>query len=97
MKPSEILASKRGIIRDMILATRFARNPRLFGPVAHGDDRPDSDVDILVDVTSDVTLFDLGCLQEQLQDVLGIQVDLLTPGDITSSLRARILSDCVAL
>lgn len=97
MKPSDILAGKRDAIRDMILATRFARNPRLFGSVAHGEDRPDSDVDILVDVTPDATLFDLGGLQEQLQDALGLPVDLLTPGDIGPALRARILSDCVAL
>jgi hypothetical protein len=57
-----------------------ARNIRVFGSVARGDNGPASDVDFLVDLDPGRTLFDLGGLLMDLQDLLGVEVDVVTPG-----------------
>ncbi|MFA7243634.1 MAG: nucleotidyltransferase domain-containing protein, partial [Sulfuricellaceae bacterium] len=71
--------------------------PRVFGSVLHGIDRDDSDLDLLVDPLPGVTLFDLGGLQIELEDRLGVQVDLLTPGDLPAKFRDLVLSEAVAV
>ena len=93
MRPSQALNQHRQAIRDA--AKRFkAVNPRVFGSVARGEDRPDSDLDILVDALPEATLFDLGGLLEELEEILaGTKVHLLTPGDFPEKLRARVLHE----
>jgi predicted nucleotidyltransferase len=92
MKPSEVLEKNRQAIRDA--TKRFnAANPRVFGSVARGEDRADSDLDILVDALPGTTLFDLGGLLEELQDILGVKVDLVTPGGLPDKIKARVLSE----
>ena len=84
MKPSVALENKRTAVREA--ARRFrAANPRIFGSVLHGTDRENSDLDLLVDALPGATLFDLGGLQEELEALLGVQVDLLTPADLPPS------------
>jgi len=74
--------------------SRFrATNPRVFGSALRGDDREGSDVDILVDALPGATLFDLGGLQVELEEILGVRVDLLTPGDLSRHLRERVLAE----
>jgi predicted nucleotidyltransferase len=91
MKPSEVLEKNRQAIRDA--TKRFnAANPRVFGSVARGEDRADSDLDILVDALPGTTLFNLGGLLEELQDILGVKVDLVTPGGLPDKIKARVLS-----
>lgn len=68
-------------------------NPRVFGSVVHGDDRDGSDLDILVDPLPGVTLFDLGGLQIELEEMLGVPVDLITPGDLPPRFRALVISE----
>jgi uncharacterized protein len=97
MKPSIALERKRGAVREA--AGRFrAANPRIFGSVLHGTDRDGtdrdgSDLDLLVDALPGATLFDLGGLQVELEDLLGVPVDLLTPCDLPPKLRARVLAE----
>lgn len=92
MKPSLALAEKRDIVREM--AGRFrATNVRVFGSVLHGVDSDDSDLDLLVDPLPGATLFDLGGLQVELEALLGVPVDLLTPGDLPEKFRARVLAE----
>ena len=92
MKPSVALDLKRNAVREA--ATRFrTTNPRVFGSVLHGTDRDGSDLDLLVDVLPGATLFDLGGLQVELEDLLGVHVDLLTPGDLPPKYRAQVLSE----
>ncbi|MET3855662.1 MULTISPECIES: nucleotidyltransferase family protein [unclassified Rhizobium] len=96
MKPSEVLEKNRQAIRDA--TKRFnAANPRVFGSVARGEDRADSDLDILVDALPGTTLFDLGGLLEELQDMLGVKVDLVTPGGLPDKIKARVLSEASAI
>ena len=67
-------------------------NPRVFGSALHGADEEGSDLDILVDALPGTTLFDLGGLQEELEALLGVRVDLLTPGDLPPKVRERVLA-----
>jgi predicted nucleotidyltransferase len=92
MKPSVALELKRSAIRDATGRFR-ATNPRIFGSVLHGTDQEGSDLDLLVDALPGATLFDLGGLQAELEDLLGVPVDLLTPGDLPPKLRAQILAE----
>ena len=76
-------------------ATRryHAANPRVFGSVPHGTDEEGSDLDLLVDALPGTTLFDLGGLQDELQELLGIRVDLLAPADLPRKFRAQVLAE----
>ena len=94
MKPSAALDLKRSAVRDIVGRFRVA-NPRVFGSVLHGTDRDGSDLDLLVDTLPGATLFDLGGLLEELQDILGIPVDLLTPGDLPPGFRDQVLAEAV--
>ncbi|MBW4699580.1 MAG: nucleotidyltransferase family protein [Aphanocapsa lilacina HA4352-LM1] len=96
MKPSVALSLKRHAVRE--LTERFRTvNPRIFGSVLHGTDREGSDLDLWVDVLPGVTLFDLGGLQVELEDLLGVPVDLLTPGDLPPKHRTRVLAEAQPL
>ncbi|CAD6872245.1 nucleotidyltransferase family protein [Methylomonas fluvii] len=92
MRPSEALELHRIEIRRLVESFR-ATNPRVFGSVLHGTDRNDSDLDLLVDTLDGTTLFDLGGLQVELQDLLTVRVDLVTPGDLPPKWRHQILSE----
>jgi len=92
MKPSLALERKRNAIRA--IAARFrAANPRVFGSALHGTDRDGSDLDLLVDALPGATLFDLGGLQDELEQLLGIQVDLKTPDDLPPRFRERVIAE----
>lgn len=69
MKPSIALKEKRRLVRDA--ASRFrTASPRVFGSVLHGHDTDGSDLDLVVDPLPDTTLFDLGGLQLELEELL---------------------------
>ena len=92
MRPSIALNLKRGAVREA--AGRFRTvNPRVFGSVLHGTDLDGSDLDLLVDALPGATLFDLGGLQVELESLLGIHVDLLTPSDLPMKFRAKVLAE----
>ncbi len=93
MRPSDVLEQNREAIREA--TKRFkAANPRVFGSVARGEDRPDSDLDILVDPLPGTTLFDLGGLLEELSDMMkGTDIHLLTADDLPERIRSRVLQD----
>lgn len=88
MRPSVALDMKRSAVREATVRFR-ATNPRVFGSVLNGTDQDGSDLDLLVDVLPGATLFDLGCLQDELESLLGIHVDLLTPADLPPKFRTK--------
>ena len=96
MKPSQALNLKRTAIYEATIRCRAA-NPRVFGSVLHGNDKEGSDLDLLVDTTTGITLFDLGGLQDELQELLGVHVDLLTPGDLPLKFRAQVLAEAKSI
>ena len=92
MKPSTSLDKQRCAVREAVARFRAA-NPRVFGSVLHGNDADGSDLDLLVDPLPGTTLFDLGGLQVELEELLGVPVDLLTPGDLPATFRAQVLAE----
>ncbi len=96
MKPSMALEGKREAVRALVSRYPTA-NPRLFGSALHGDDREDSDIDILVDALPGATLFHLGGLQMDLQDLLGVKVDLRTPAELSKYFREEVLAEAVPI
>jgi hypothetical protein len=92
MKPSAAVALKRTAVREAMERFRTT-NPRVFGSVVRGTDRDDSDLDLLVDTLPGATLFDLGGLQAELEELLGASVDLVTPGDLPPKFRRRVLAE----
>ena len=92
MRPSVVLDMTRSAVREVVSRFRTA-NPRVFGSVLHGTDHDGSDIDLLVDALPGATLLDLGGLQDELESLLGIGVDLLTPGDLPPKFRAKVLAE----
>lgn len=89
---AELLEARRGEILR-IAARRGARNVRVFGSVARGEDRPDSDIDFLVDMEPGRTLLDLGGLFADLRELLGRPVDVLTEKELHRLFRNRVLAE----
>jgi predicted nucleotidyltransferase len=86
--------------RDDILriASHYgARNVRVFGSVARGEAKPDSDVDILVEMQPGRSLMDLGGLLNDLQELLGCPVDVVTEKMLHWYIRDKVLSEAVPL
>jgi predicted nucleotidyltransferase len=94
MKPSEALRAHREAIR-LVVELHHARNARVFGSVVHGDDTEESDLDLLIDPLPKATLFDLGAIQIELEETLGVSVDVLTPGDLPVKFRTQILQEAI--
>jgi len=74
-----------------------ATNLRVFGSVARGDDTPTSDVDLLVDLGSRVGLLGLITLEMEMEELLGVDVDLVPSSGLKPGLRDRVLADAIPL
>jgi len=86
------LQAKRQIIFE-VADRRGARNVRLFGSVVRGETRPDSDVDFLVDMAPGKSLFDLGGLLMDLQQLLQCKVDVVTEKGLRPRIRETVLRE----
>jgi predicted nucleotidyltransferase len=91
MKPSVVLHQHREAIRQVVASHR-ACNARVFGSVTTGLDTEDSDLDILVDPTPQTTLMDVAAIQVELESLLGVQVDVLTPRALPDHFRQIVLN-----
>lgn len=96
MRPSVVFDKRRNAIRELVGRFR-TENPRVFGSVLHGTDVDGSDLDLLVDTLPGATLLDLGDLQAALESLLGVGVDVLTPGDLPAKFRADVLAEAQPL
>jgi len=76
--------------------THGARNVRVFGSVVRADNCEDSDVDLLVEFDRGKTLFDLIGLKLDLEDLLGVSVDVVTPNSLRY-IRDRVLAEALPL
>lgn len=92
MKPSVALEQNREEIRR-IVERHHAGNARILGSVLHGKDSEGSDLDLLIDPTSETTLFDIGAIRHELLNLLGVPVDVLTPRALPTSHREAILHE----
>ena len=96
MRPSEALLHHREDIRRIVSENRSA-NPRIFGSVLRGDDIDGSDLDLLIDPTTETSLLDVARIQDRLQNLLGITVDVLTPLDLPTKFRDRVLAEAAEI
>lgn len=95
VRMADILAHREQILR--ITARRGARNVRLFGSVVRGDTRAGSDVDLLVCMDSDRSLVDQVGLVLDLQDLLGVRVDVVPEDALHRAIRDQVLHEAVAI
>ncbi|MCX5675309.1 MAG: nucleotidyltransferase family protein [Planctomycetota bacterium] len=93
--PMLLRAKREDILR--LAARHGARNIRIFGSVARGDAGPDSDLDVLVDMEPGRSLFDMGGLLTDLQELLGCHVDVVTEKGLRERIRDRVLKEAVPL
>jgi hypothetical protein len=70
---------------------------RVFGSVVRGDNSASSDVDFLVKPRPGCSLFELGGLLEDLQELLGARVDLVVEDGLKPRLQERVLREAVPL
>jgi predicted nucleotidyltransferase len=96
MGSKELLESRRNEILDLA-ATYGAKNIRVFGSVARGEGGPGSDVDLLVDMEKGRNLLDLVGFWQDLEELLGCRVDVITDGGISPYLRERIYAEALPL
>jgi predicted nucleotidyltransferase len=96
MRPSIALQTHREAIREIALRHRV-RNVRVFGSVLHGKDTEDSDLDLLVEPTSETTLLDIAKIQVEVAKLLNISVDVLTPNALPDKFRAQVMTEAVAV
>ena len=94
MRPSEVFEQNRELIRTLV-ASRHAANPRVFGSVLHGTDKDGSDIDIVVDLLPETTLFDLGGLQVELEEALGVSVDVVASTGLHRFIRDKVLAEAM--
>ena len=96
MSTDELLKARRSEI--LALARKYgARNVRIFGSVARGEARPDSDIDFLVEMEPGRSLFDLGGLLYELRSLLGVEVDIVTENGLRSRIREQVIHEAIAL
>ncbi len=92
MRPSQALALHRARIRQIALS-HHVQDVRVFGSALHGDDVEGSDLDLLVEPTTETTLFDIGAIRFELKHLLGMDIDVLTPNALPDKFRARVLEE----
>ena len=88
---------RRPPVRHDRALTSSVSNLRVFGSVARGEDRPDSDVDLLADLPAHMGLFGLGRVQAELEAILDARVDLVPAGALKPNVRSRAERELVAL
>ena len=80
-----------------VAAKHGAYNIRVFGSIARNEADSASDIDLLVDMELGRSLFDLGGLLVDLQELLGCRVDVVTEKGLRGRIRERVLREAVAL
>jgi uncharacterized protein len=96
MDISQLLKEKRSDILK-VAAEHGARNIRVFGSAARGEATQGSDLDLLVELEPGRTLLDHAGLLLDLQDLLGVDVDVVTEKGIKERMRQRVLEEAVEL
>ncbi len=92
MEIKELLTKKREKILRLA-ANRGAYNVRIFGSVVRDDASSRSDVDFLVDLEPERSLLDVGGLVMDLQNLLGLEVDILTEEGLHWYIRDRVKAE----
>lgn len=96
MRPSEALSLHRTRIREIALSHRVS-GVRVFGSALHGDDVSGSDLDLLVEPTAQTTMMDIGAIRFELKNLLGLEVDVLTPNSLPARFRDQVLREAMPI
>jgi uncharacterized protein len=91
-----LLRRKRRALLD-VLRRSGARDVRVFGSVARGEDTATSDIDFLVELAPDATLVDLARVRREIGDVLGVLVDVMTKGLLKPAVQDRAEQEAISL
>ncbi len=98
MLPSILLQARKHEIRTILERYPMLSNIKVCGSVARGEDSEGSDIDFLVEPGPEATLFDLGGLHEDLEELLGVPIDILSAnGRMNDAMRQTILREAVSL
>ena len=92
----ELVEAHRDEIKA-IVASHHGRSVAIFGSVARGDERPDSDIDFLVELAPGTRPFEILAVAADLEDLLGVKVDVGTPESLRDGLRVSVLAEAVPL
>jgi len=92
MEIERLLQLKREQILS-IARKNGAYGVRVFGSVARGEARPDSDIDFLVNLEVGRSLLDLARLLRELQSLLGLPVDVVTEAGLRARIRSQVLKE----
>jgi predicted nucleotidyltransferase len=87
--------NRRAVLK--VTAAAGVRNIRVFGSVARGEDRADSDIDLLADLPEDFTLFELSRLESAISNIVEAKVDLVPAAGLRPNLRDKALAEAVPL
>ena len=96
VRPSVVLAAHRTEVLQLA-AAHGARDVRVFGSVARGQDSPGSDIDLLVDFPVGTSLLTVIGLEQALRDLLGVSVDLGPADALRADMRAQVMAEARAL
>jgi len=96
MAPSSVLKDKRKEILR-IAAGHGARDIRVFGSVSRGEAGPKSDVDLLIKLEPGRSLLDIIAIKQDLEDLIGCEVDVVTEDAISPYIREQVLKEAVSL
>jgi uncharacterized protein len=92
----QVLSERRQEILD--IASKYgAKNVRVFGSASRGEDDASSDLDLLVEMERGRSLFDLGGLSVELNELLVCHVDVVTEGGLKDRIRDRVLAEATPL
>jgi len=92
----ELVEARRDEIKA-IVARHQGRSVAVFGSVARGDERPGSDIDFLVELSPNARPFEILALGAELEEALGVRVDVGTPESLRERLRGEVLAEAVPL
>jgi uncharacterized protein len=89
MRPSEALKLHKDAILE-VLARYQLKNPMLYGSVLKGKDTEESDIDIMVESSGNLTFFDLQDMEDELEKLAGVKVDVRTSAEFSDRVKKYI-------
>jgi len=97
MAAAEILTGLNATAIREIAARYGATHLRVFGSFARGTQQKDSDLDLLIDLEPGRSLLDIVAIQQDIEDALGLRVDVVTERSLSPHIRDAILNDAIPL
>jgi predicted nucleotidyltransferase len=95
MTKSDVLSKRNDIL--LLARQHGAASIKIFGSVVRGEEYPDSDVDFLVQMENGRSLFDMGGLLMDLQDLLGCKVDVVSENGLRSRIKDHVLREAMPI